>query len=148
LEEKTVLIIDADAPSRIYLGRALTQRGYQVLQAASGKEGLILAWRERPAAIVIDPRLPDLGGEEVVQKLRKDPRTASTPCLAPQQRSRSKTHRFLSFGWIQRVFHQICAKYFKNFQRAGTIFADRIPDSGRGEKEENSPWQNDRLLKR
>jgi len=82
LEEKRVLIIDADAPSRIYLGRALTQRGYQVLQAASGKEGLILAWRERPAAIVIDPRLPDLSGEEVVQKLRKDPRTASTPCLA------------------------------------------------------------------
>lgn len=82
MEEKRVLIIDADVPSRIYLGRALTQRGYQVLQAASGKEGLILAWRERPAAIVIDPRLPDLSGEEVVQKLRKDPRTASTPCLA------------------------------------------------------------------
>jgi len=82
LEEKRVLIIDADAPSRIYLGRALTQRGYQVLQATSGKEGLILAWRERPEAIVIDPRLPDLSGEEVVQKLRKDPRTASTPCLA------------------------------------------------------------------
>ena len=82
MEEKRVLIIDADAPSRIYLGRALTQRGYQVLQATSGKEGLILAWRERPEAIVIDPRLPDLSGEEVVQKLRKDPRTASTPCLA------------------------------------------------------------------
>ncbi len=82
MEEKSVLIIDADAPSRIYLGRVLTQRGYHVLQAASGKEGLILAWREHPAVIVIDPRLPDLSGEEVVQKLRKDPRTASTPCLA------------------------------------------------------------------
>ncbi|MEJ5241042.1 MAG: response regulator [Anaerolineales bacterium] len=81
-EEKSVLIIDADAPSRIYLGRLLAQRGYKPLQAASGKEGLILAWRDRPSAILIDPRLPDLSGEEVIQKLRRDARTATTPCMA------------------------------------------------------------------
>lgn len=82
MNEKTVLIIDADAPSRLYLTRLLQQRGLTPLVAASGKEGLIVAWRDRPQAILIDPQLPDLSGEEVVRKLRQDARTASTPCFA------------------------------------------------------------------
>lgn len=82
LDEKSILIVDSDAPTRLYLSRLLAQRGYKLFQAASGKEGLILAWRERPAVIIIDPRLPDLTGEDMVRKLRQDARTASTPCLA------------------------------------------------------------------
>ncbi|MFN3741585.1 MAG: response regulator [Anaerolineales bacterium] len=82
MDEKSILIVDSDAPTRLYLSRLLAQRGYKPFQAASGKEGLILAWRERPAVIIIDPRLPDLSGEDVVRKLRQDARTASTPCLA------------------------------------------------------------------
>lgn len=82
LDEKSILIVDSDAPTRLYLSHLLAQRGYKPFQAASGKEGLILAWRERPAVIIIDPKLPDLTGEDVVRKLRQDARTASTPCLA------------------------------------------------------------------
>lgn len=82
MEGKSVLIIDADPASRAYLARMLQQDKYTVLQAASGREGLIAAWRDLPNLILIDPALPDLSGEAVVSKLSTDPRTAGKPFIA------------------------------------------------------------------
>ncbi len=50
-----ILIIDGDLASRNYLARALHTEGHHILQAASGKEGLISAWRDRPDLIIVDP---------------------------------------------------------------------------------------------
>lgn len=78
----TILIIDPDAASRTFIANVLKQRQYLALPVASGKEGLILAWRDRPDLIIVEPSLPDLSGEELAQKLRQDPRTAHVPLLA------------------------------------------------------------------
>ncbi len=77
-----VLIVDADAASRNFVGAALQKEEYQILQAASGKEGLIVALRDRPGLIIVDPVLSDLAGEELALRLRQDLRTASTPLIA------------------------------------------------------------------
>jgi pilus assembly protein CpaE len=79
---KTVLIVDSDAASRSYIARNLQEQKYQTLQAGSGKEGLISAWRDRPDLIIADPTLPDLRGEEFAAKLRQDPRTTTIPLIA------------------------------------------------------------------
>ena len=60
-----IVLIDADAPSRNYVAASLHQQGYEVLPAASGKEGLVTAWTDNPRLIVADPVLPDLTGEEL-----------------------------------------------------------------------------------
>lgn len=78
----SILIVDSDNASRNFLSVALRREGYQVMQAASGKEGLIVAWRDQPDLIVVDPVLPDLKGEEVAVRLRQDSRTAGTPLIA------------------------------------------------------------------
>ncbi|MBM3152494.1 MAG: response regulator [Chloroflexi bacterium] len=78
----TILIIDADPSSRSYLATALTSSQYDVLVAASGREGLVLAWQNLPAIIVVDPILPDMGSSELVAKLRHDRRTQAVPCIA------------------------------------------------------------------
>jgi MinD-like ATPase involved in chromosome partitioning or flagellar assembly/CheY-like chemotaxis protein len=94
LTEKAVLVIDADGASRDFLVRALTEKGRKVLETSLGKEGLIFAWRDRPALIIIDPRLPDLSGEDLIRRLRHDTRTASIPAIALSSDSdpaRSKT---------------------------------------------------------
>lgn len=79
---KKILIIDADAASRNFVSAALQREGYQTLQTASGKEGLIFAWRDRPELIIMDPAISDLKGEDMAIRLRQDPRTARLPLVA------------------------------------------------------------------
>jgi DNA-binding response OmpR family regulator len=59
---------------------ALTQAGFEPLEAASGAEALELATRSRPSLVVLDVRLPDLSGYEVCRELR-DRLGASVPVL-------------------------------------------------------------------
>ena len=77
-----ILIADADIASRNFIGAMLQKEGYQTLQAVSGKEGLVAAWRDRPDLIIIDPAIPDLKGEDFAIRLRQDPRTAHIPLIA------------------------------------------------------------------
>jgi len=77
-----ILIVDSDAASRNFIDAALKKVGHQVLQVASGKEGLIFAWRDRPELIIVDPTLSDLKGEDLAIRLRQDVRTAHTPLIA------------------------------------------------------------------
>ena len=77
----TILVVDGDLASRNYIATALQQEGHRILQAASGKEGLIAAWRDRPDLIIVDPVLADLPGEDLAGRLRTDARTAKVPLL-------------------------------------------------------------------
>jgi pilus assembly protein CpaE len=78
----TILVVDGDLASRNYIATALQKEGHRVLQAASGKEGLIAAWRDRPDLIIVEPILADLPGEDLAARLRSDARTASLPLVA------------------------------------------------------------------
>jgi pilus assembly protein CpaE len=78
----TILVIDGDPASRNYVATTLQKDGRRVLQAASGKEGLIFAWRDRPDIIIAEPSLADLPGEDLAARLRSDPRTARVPLIA------------------------------------------------------------------
>jgi CheY-like chemotaxis protein len=84
----SLLLIDPDAASAAFVQRLLTEDGYEVSLAPSGKEGLISAWRDRPDLILIELDLPDIDGVELVERLRKDPRTERTRLIA-------LTHRHL-----------------------------------------------------
>ena len=82
MPEKKILIIDTDVASRNFIARSLLDQKYAVVQAGSGKEGLIYAWRDRPDLVIMDPTVQDLKGEEFAAKLRQDPRTANMPLIA------------------------------------------------------------------
>lgn len=82
MPNKKILIVDADVASRNFIARNLMDQKYEVIQAGSGKEGLIYAWRDRPDLAIIDPTIEDLKGEEIAAKLRQDVRTATIPLIA------------------------------------------------------------------
>ncbi len=82
MAESTILVVDGDPASRNYVAAALQKEGHRVLQAGSGKEALIYAWRDRPDVIVADPNLGDLTGEELAARLRSDARTSGVPLVA------------------------------------------------------------------
>jgi len=79
---KAILIVDDNPASRNFLASHLRGKQFKVLEAPTGKEGLIVAWRDAPDLILFDPTLHDISDQEFIQKLRNDPRTAATPLVA------------------------------------------------------------------
>ena len=65
--DKSLLIVDDDAPLRDRLARAMEKKGFQVVQAESVKQGITEAKNSPPAFAVVDLRLEDGNGLEVVK---------------------------------------------------------------------------------
>jgi hypothetical protein len=78
---RTVLVVDDDEPSSDLLDRWLTGKGYVVLSAKTGAEGLAAARREHPDAIILDIFMPGQSGYEVLADLRADPVLNATPVI-------------------------------------------------------------------
>ena len=75
--DKSLLIVDDDNPLRDRLARAMEKKGFQVTQAESVQKGISQAKNSPPAFAVVDLRLNDGNGLEVVkeiQKIKKDSR--------------------------------------------------------------------------
>jgi len=69
--DKTLLIVDDDNPLRDRLARAMEKKGFKVAQAESVKQGIIQAKNSPPAFAVVDLRLTDGSGLEIVKEIQK-----------------------------------------------------------------------------
>jgi len=77
-----ILIVDDNEMNRDVLSRRLVRRGYDVLLASEGQQGLDLARRDRPDLILLDLGLPEIDGWECARRLKADPATCSIPVVA------------------------------------------------------------------
>jgi signal transduction histidine kinase/ActR/RegA family two-component response regulator len=70
----TILLVEDEAPLRTLAAKALERSGYQVLQAGSGLEALVIAARHpgNINVVVTDIVMPRMGGPEMVEKLRRN----------------------------------------------------------------------------
>jgi twitching motility two-component system response regulator PilH len=77
----TILVVD-DSPTetRIYVN-TLSQAGYRVESAADGGEGVEMARRLKPDAIIMDVIMPTLNGFQATRMLHRDAETASIPII-------------------------------------------------------------------
>ena len=69
-EDKSLLIVDDDNPFRERLARAMEKKGFQVSQAEGVKIGIESVKTKKPAFAVVDLRLNDGNGLEVVKELQ------------------------------------------------------------------------------
>ena len=83
----TVLVIDDELTGRRLEQRILEQRGYHVLTASDGEEGLVLAKAERPHLILLDVVMPKLNGYQVLRRLKADPDCREIPVIMLTGRS-------------------------------------------------------------
>jgi CheY-like chemotaxis protein len=77
----TVLVIDDERATHNLLERELGARGYRVVHAAGGREGLRLAREMRPDAITLDIIMPELDGWAVLRELKADTDLRSIPVV-------------------------------------------------------------------
>ena len=69
--DKSLLIVDDDNPLRDRLARAMEKKGFKVIQADSVKQGINKAKNEPPAFAVVDLRLGDGNGLDVIKEIRR-----------------------------------------------------------------------------
>jgi two-component system, cell cycle response regulator DivK len=77
-----ILVVEDNEMNRDMLTRRLQRRGYEVVIAVDGAEGLAMARSESPALVLMDISLPVLDGWEATRRLKMAPETKSIPVIA------------------------------------------------------------------
>ena len=77
-KETRVLVVDDEPLLLRHNSALLSEAGYQVLEAATGREALLLATESRPELVLLDVMLPDMDGLEVCRRIKSDPLLVDT----------------------------------------------------------------------
>ncbi len=77
-----ILLVEDNEMNRDMLSRRLARRGFEVVVAVDGKEGVTAAQRESPDLILMDMSLPVTDGWEATRLLRAGAGTAHIPVIA------------------------------------------------------------------
>jgi CheY-like chemotaxis protein len=78
----TILLVEDNEMNRDMLSRRLERKGYQVLIATDGGQGVSLTQSSNPDLILMDMSLPILDGWEATRQLKAHPATSGIPVIA------------------------------------------------------------------
>ena len=76
-----VLVVEDNEMNRDMLSRRLARRGFQVIFAVDGQQGVDLARSERPDIILMDMSLPVIDGWEATRRVKSDNATRGVPVI-------------------------------------------------------------------
>jgi two-component system, cell cycle response regulator DivK len=82
MSKARILIVEDNEDNMTLVRDVLASRGYAIIEAVDGRQGLELAMTQRPDLIIMDLSLPLLDGWEVVRQLKADPDLRSIPVVA------------------------------------------------------------------
>jgi two-component system, cell cycle response regulator DivK len=95
----TILVVDDNEVNLKLAREILITRGYEVIGARRGDQGVEMARLHRPDLVLLDMHLPDIDGLEVLRRLRSLPETQSLPIVAMTAQAMSGAReRFLAAG--------------------------------------------------
>jgi CheY-like chemotaxis protein len=77
-----ILLVEDNEMNRDMLSRRLARRGYEIVIATDGQEGVERALGERPDLILMDMSLPVKDGWAATREIKADPQLAATPIIA------------------------------------------------------------------
>ncbi|HLE65548.1 MAG TPA: response regulator [Burkholderiales bacterium] len=77
-----ILLVEDNEMNRDMLSRRLARKGFEVVVAADGEQGVALARSAAPDLILMDMNLPVLDGWEAARKLKAAPETRAIPIIA------------------------------------------------------------------
>jgi two-component system, cell cycle response regulator DivK len=119
MAHELILVVDDNDQNLRLARKVLQSAGFRTLEASGGAEGVSLAVEHRPDLVLMDIRMPDMTGTEVLQKLRADERTAAIPVVAHTSSAmKGDRERFLADGFDGYLEKPIRAREFPNQVRA------------------------------
>jgi two-component system cell cycle response regulator DivK len=77
-----ILVVEDNEKNRKLVRDVLTFKGYEIIEAETGEEGVRLAHERHPDLILMDIQLPGIDGATALRQLRADPATRMIPALA------------------------------------------------------------------
>jgi signal transduction histidine kinase/CheY-like chemotaxis protein len=124
-EPGKILIVDDDEISRYLVKSLLSNKGYRLLEARGGIEGLRLARESRPNLIVLDLSMPDVDGFEVLNTLKGDSQTKDIPVVIFTSQLLESHDR----ARLDKAV-DIISKETESRERAGARFAEVLVRAG------------------
>ncbi len=82
MTEPKILLVEDNELNRDMLSRRLQRKGFKVIMAIDGQQGVDAAVAERPDLILMDISLPVKDGWTATQEIKADPRTCGIPIIA------------------------------------------------------------------
>jgi len=79
---KRILLVEDQEDARRIVRDLLAVSDYELVEATTGEDGLVLAERERPDLILMDIQLPGLDGYEVTRRIKANPALNHIPIIA------------------------------------------------------------------
>jgi two-component system, cell cycle response regulator DivK len=76
-----ILLVEDNELNRDMLSRRLKRRGYEVLLAVNGLEGIEMAASQQPDLILMDMSLPEIDGWEATRRVKADAATRTIPVI-------------------------------------------------------------------
>lgn len=77
-----LLLVEDNLMNRDMLSRRLARRGYEVVMAEDGRQGVAMATSEKPDLILMDMSLPEIDGWEATRQIKAAPETSAIPVIA------------------------------------------------------------------
>jgi PAS domain S-box-containing protein len=115
--QRRVLVVDDDYHVRPTLARLLQRGGFQVAEAADGRAGLELVERQPPDLVLLDIRMPDIDGYEVLRRLKQNPLHQHIPVVI-------LTASDLGTGAQQRALALGAVRYLEKPIASGDLLAE------------------------
>ena len=79
---RRILVIEDQEDNRRILCDLLTTRGYEIIEATTGLDGVSIAEKERPDLILMDIQLPGIDGYEATRRINANPILHQIPIIA------------------------------------------------------------------
>jgi GAF domain-containing protein/DNA-binding response OmpR family regulator len=107
-KSRRVLIIDDTAEDRYLLRRALEldAKGYQILEASGGLEGIQAIQQEQPDLVVLDLMMPEMDGFAVLETLKSDKDTRQIPIIIVTAKELTEKERTQINGQVAALFQK------------------------------------------
>ncbi|MGB9423554.1 MAG: ATP-binding protein [Candidatus Acidiferrum sp.] len=124
-EQERILIVDDDEISRYVVKNLLANRGYRLLEANGGNEGLRIARENKPRLIVLDLSMPDISGFDLLDILKQDSATKDIPVVIYTSQQLESHQRERLHAAVD-----IVSKETGSREQTGTRFAEALVRAG------------------
>ncbi len=120
MKKPKITLIEDDEVLSIVMREELVKAGFDVLLAFDGEKGVRLVRSKKPDLVLLDLLLPKKSGFEVLQELKKDPRTKSIPVVILTSLSMDEG--------IQKALRAGADDYFVKSQHTSLELVEMIKD--------------------